>query len=341
MIHLPPPSVFINMVIMCLAMSSEEVINQKNNTPKKEKRIHKSTSYPKGLSSRWLVLVLLVEPASFWGENVWGVVFLLLISAMNKELLTLLPFIRFLVQAMCRNSSATCRWVTGAKPPSPLLMKLKLGFKIPSMDVCLIFLPFSSRFKISTLPSEHWLHIYMYIYRNPNFCYFPAFSDFQVVNLQAQLASLKEQAAQSLLNGSISSGGNLNEKFYGKLPSYEQDFQSWFQLENLNTAPQYDPNLAGNSETMPYSGNRFLDPGPMENYKNSIFPEENISFTSFEEASHHHHHPMAASLDMQGNNRKWAYQDDTDELRSVAFGFIRHSWPEFWSQKHVMYRWRR
>ncbi|KAL6338184.1 hypothetical protein AAG906_015147 [Vitis piasezkii] len=140
----------------------------------------------------------------------------------------------------------------------------------------------------------------------------------QVVNLQAQLASLKEQAAQSLFNGS--SAGNLNEKFFGKLPSYQQDFQSWFQLENLNTVPQFDPNLASNSETMPYSQSGFVDPSPMENYKNSMFPEENVSFASFEEASH-----SMASLDMQGNRRKWAYQDDADELQSVAFGYIRHS----------------
>ena len=144
------------------------------------------------------------------------------------------------------------------------------------------------------------------------------FSGFQVVNLQAQLASLKEQAAQSLLNGS--SAGNLNEKFYGKLPSYQQDFQSWFQLENLDTVPQFDPNLSGNSETMPYSQTGFVDPSLMENYKNSMFPEENISLASFEEPSH----PMT-SLEMQGNSRKWAYQDDADELRSVAFGYIRHS----------------
>lgn len=148
------------------------------------------------------------------------------------------------------------------------------------------------------------------------------FSILQVVNLQAQLASLKEQAAQSLFNGS--SAGNLNEKFFGKLPSYQQDFQSWFQLENLNTVPQFDPNLASNSETMPYSQSGFVDPSPMENYKNSMFPEENVSFASFEEASH-----SMASLDMQGNRRKWAYQDDADELQSVAFGYIRHSWGKF------------
>lgn len=141
----------------------------------------------------------------------------------------------------------------------------------------------------------------------------------QVVNLQAQLASLKEQAAQSLLNGSTA--GNLNEKFYGKLPSYQQDFQTWFQLENLNTVPQFDPNLTSNLQTMPYSQNGIVDPSPVENYKNSTFPEENGSFTSFEEASH----SMASLLDMQGNTRKWAYQDDADELQSMAFGYIRHS----------------
>ncbi|KAK9280942.1 hypothetical protein L1049_003833 [Liquidambar formosana] len=139
----------------------------------------------------------------------------------------------------------------------------------------------------------------------------------QVVSLQAQLASLKQQAAQSYLSGSTTS--NPNEKFYGKIATCPQDFHSWFQLENSNTVPQFDPSLTTNSETMMYSESGLMDPNPMGNYGNSIMPDENVSFSSFEEASQ-----SMASLGMQTNNRKWAFQD-ADDLQSVAFGYFQHS----------------
>ncbi|KAG8640181.1 LOB domain-containing protein 29 [Manihot esculenta] len=138
----------------------------------------------------------------------------------------------------------------------------------------------------------------------------------QVMNLQAQLASIREQAAQSLINGSATA--NPNEKYYGKpaclLP---EDLQSsWFQSGNSNMVPQFNPSpITGNTQ---YGENGFVDiPYAMGNYGKS---STNTSFDSFEEAASH----SISSLDMQKDNRQWTYQD-SDDLRSVAFGYIQHS----------------
>ncbi|KAA8543350.1 hypothetical protein F0562_021155 [Nyssa sinensis] len=141
----------------------------------------------------------------------------------------------------------------------------------------------------------------------------------QVVNLQAQLAYLKEIAAQSFPNGP--SSANPNDRFNGKSTSYPQHHpQSWFQSENSNMMPQFNPNLNSNGETMPYYVNGMINPSSMENYANSVIPEEIVSFSSFEEASH-----SMDSLELQTNGTQWTFQDDTDELQSVAFGYIQHS----------------
>lgn len=133
------------------------------------------------------------------------------------------------------------------------------------------------------------------------------------MHLQAQLACLKEQAAQSMINTS-SATANPNEKYYGKAASLPQDLQSWLQPDNSNMVPQFNPSL-GNGNTT-YAENGFLDPYSMGNYGNS---STSTSFDSFEEASH-----SISSLDMQTDNRRWTYQD-SDDLRSVAFGYIQHS----------------
>ncbi|XAR58631.1 hypothetical protein NMG60_11014106 [Bertholletia excelsa] len=139
----------------------------------------------------------------------------------------------------------------------------------------------------------------------------------QVVNLQAQLASLKEQAARSLLN--VSTGANPYERFYGKFPSYQHDVQSWFQSENPNLMPQLVPNLGSNSGNMACYENGFTNPNSVGTYVNQIITEENVSLASFEEASH-----SMDSLDVRANSRQWPFQDDADELQSVAFGYIQH-----------------
>ncbi|CAK9140671.1 unnamed protein product [Ilex paraguariensis] len=120
----------------------------------------------------------------------------------------------------------------------------------------------------------------------------------QVVNLQAQLASLKEQAAQSLLSGSNST--NFNDRFTGKCPSYPLDVQSWFQSEFFSMMPQFDPNLTGGIGNMPYCEDGSINLG---NYENSVLPEDNISFSNLEEASH----SMDSLHDVQTNSKLWTF----------------------------------
>ncbi|KAL6972309.1 hypothetical protein U1Q18_050790 [Sarracenia purpurea var. burkii] len=123
------------------------------------------------------------------------------------------------------------------------------------------------------------------------------FAYFKVVNLQAQLASLKELAARSFLN--CSTIANSGERFSGKFPSYPQDVQSLLQFENSNTMPQLDPNL-----NVPCYETGLMNPNSsVWDYENLIIPEENDSFSSLEEASH-----SINSHDIQTNGRLWPFQ---------------------------------
>ncbi|WCJ38394.1 LOB domain-containing protein 29 [Euphorbia peplus] len=138
----------------------------------------------------------------------------------------------------------------------------------------------------------------------------------QVINLQAQLASLKEQAAQTLINGSSVATANPNER---KPPLITpQDLQNWFQHSgnsNYSTIPQSNPGGYGENGLN-------MDPYRVGNYGNS----SSSSFDSFEEANSQ----SISSFEMQtdhDHHRQWSthYQDSGDELRSVAFGYFQHS----------------
>ncbi|EXC31928.1 hypothetical protein L484_009778 [Morus notabilis] len=135
----------------------------------------------------------------------------------------------------------------------------------------------------------------------------------QVVNLQAQLASLKElQGAQSFTNASGTV--NPNGKFCGKVLSQHprQDFHGWLDLQSSNTTPQFTSNLSHE--------NRVVNPSPVgNNYAEySLIPDENVSYGSFEEANSF----SMSSLEIQPNNRQlWAFHD-SDELQSMAFGYL-------------------
>lgn len=122
---------------------------------------------------------------------------------------------------------------------------------------------------------------------------------FQVVNLQAQLASLKEQAASQC-------SSNPNDHYSHNFP---QDVQSWFQNHHQGTnMPQFDANFHDNNNNMAYysSGDHQMyahinpRPAPLKN--------ESCSFESME---------------MQG---QWPFdQDDVaDDLQSVPFRYIHH-----------------
>ncbi|GMJ01188.1 ASYMMETRIC LEAVES 2-LIKE 16, lateral organ boundaries-domain 29 [Hibiscus trionum] len=129
----------------------------------------------------------------------------------------------------------------------------------------------------------------------------------QVVNLQAQLASLKElQAAQSGLNGSVTA--NPNDRYLGKHHNL-QDVQSWFHPDSSSMAPDFNPNSYGFMNPTSYSGSS----SGSENY---------VSFTTaFEEAPR-----SMSSFDMQTNDRQWSHcQDVVDELQAIAFGYAQHS----------------
>ncbi|CAL5193726.1 unnamed protein product [Lathyrus oleraceus] len=133
----------------------------------------------------------------------------------------------------------------------------------------------------------------------------------QVVNLQAQLAYMREQAAQRCLNTSFSE--NPNEKSFVK-PSniLPQDLQSWFQMENdSNMSPQLHPNLSSsttNLSTTPqcYNGNAttLMDLNPIiGNYENSGALEETISsFSNFEERCHN-------SMSCHDMQRQWSFHE--------------------------------
>ncbi|KAJ9564834.1 hypothetical protein OSB04_000800 [Centaurea solstitialis] len=151
----------------------------------------------------------------------------------------------------------------------------------------------------------------------------------QVVSLQSQLASLREQAAQSLINGSSCSNYapfNDDHKPNGRLPSYTppQDIQSWVQESETSSCPQYDQqNSSTNNvginminETMNFNSIK-------ENYENySLLKEEERSFSSFQEGSSYSND----SLDMQmmSHNKEWVFQENSEDLHSIAFGYIHH-----------------
>lgn len=95
-----------------------------------------------------------------------------------------------------------------------------------------------------------------------------------MVNLQAQLVYLREQATQRCFNASAAENPN----------------------ENIMGPQGFSPNLITNPSTLQYYGNITpMDPNPIGNYENSGTMEESISFSRFEE-----------SCDMQ---RQWSFHE--------------------------------
>ena len=162
---------------------------------------------------------------------------------------------------------------------------------------------------------------------------FFGFHFWQVFNLQAQLATLKEtQAAQSFPNNSGTV--NPNGRFCAKVESHDDHYQyprqdlvqyGWFGLENSNRVMNSSNLSSCNAETiMPhYDKNGVLtNPNPVGN-KVDFIPEESISYGSFEETNSF---SMSSFESMQPNNRPWAFQEYSDELQSMAFGYAQNSW---------------
>ncbi|KAI3749498.1 hypothetical protein L2E82_20111 [Cichorium intybus] len=144
----------------------------------------------------------------------------------------------------------------------------------------------------------------------------------QVVSLQSQLASLKEQAAQSLLNDSSCLNYPTNDhRPNGRLPSYTppQDIQACFLQSERSciNMSQFDQNSSTNNmnETMDFNSMG------TQHYENSFLKEEDGSFSSFQDGSSY----SIDSLDMQiSHNKEWVFQENTEDLHSVAFGYIHH-----------------
>lgn len=132
------------------------------------------------------------------------------------------------------------------------------------------------------------------------------------------MASLKEQAAHCIINSTTIAANPNDHKFYGggggggggDSHSFSQDVQSWLQSSQN---PQFEANL--NMENVSYyAGGGMNLHNPNVKYENSSFVEENHSFGSFD------------SLEMQSNEEgQWPFQDDADDLQSVAFRYIQHS----------------
>ncbi|KAL4324582.1 hypothetical protein GQ457_11G003200 [Hibiscus cannabinus] len=127
----------------------------------------------------------------------------------------------------------------------------------------------------------------------------------QVVNLQAQLASLKEQAAQAC-------SANPNDKYYpSPAQQLHDDVQSWFHPHDSTMAPPgFNPN---HSSPNSYRENGFSDPTSLGNNEiSSSSGEDRSSFTAIGGEA------PPASLE------QWSFQD-MDDLQSMAFGYALHS----------------
>ncbi|KAK7277531.1 hypothetical protein RJT34_22545 [Clitoria ternatea] len=139
----------------------------------------------------------------------------------------------------------------------------------------------------------------------------------QVVNLQAQLAYLKGQAAQSCSNASINESP-CEKSFEKSSFALPLDLQSWFQVENSNMRQEFLPNLCSTNlaSATQYFGNNALmeDLNPIGvNCENSGGSDESGTFCSFDESSNY-----SMSFNMQTNKTAWAFHE-------LAFGYIADS----------------
>lgn len=132
------------------------------------------------------------------------------------------------------------------------------------------------------------------------------------MNLQAQLASLKEQATHCIINNSSNTSANPNDqKFDGESPSSSpHDLQSWWHsLQNQMVMPQSDAILS-NSANNPYYSSGSMTMSPCVKHENPVF----ASYGS-----------MDTVEDGLCNKQLWPFQDGGDELQSVAFGHLHLS----------------
>ncbi|GER57790.1 LOB domain-containing protein [Striga asiatica] len=134
----------------------------------------------------------------------------------------------------------------------------------------------------------------------------------QVMYLQAQVASLREQAAQCIINSSNSVNPNYDQKFYATSSAFlPQDIESW--LQDQITMPQFEDASQKNFDDYFAPEAMNLNPNHAK-CENTGFEEEKNSFDSMD------------SVELQSsNNGQWIFQDDdADYLQSVAFRYMKH-----------------
>ncbi|CAL9164865.1 LOB domain-containing protein CRL1-like [Musa acuminata AAA Group] len=122
----------------------------------------------------------------------------------------------------------------------------------------------------------------------------------QVVNLQAQLASLRAQAAQGL--GSSTAADRTPRE--DKPPPYHQDNQSFFRTADGRTPP-------------PFSSTPSMD---LDNVVNSRHYDVGSEHISFDDGSF-----AMASPGMQASSWSSAYHHDMEDLQSVALAYLGRS----------------
>lgn len=126
------------------------------------------------------------------------------------------------------------------------------------------------------------------------------------MNLQAQLTSLKAQAAMQDFGSTTSSP--QQEHLYNNYPPYHQDRNGFFQNQNSASNPSTD------GENMMYCENGLLEPnctGPSQNC-NAYFNlhDELVSFSADD----------SSSCEMR------PVYSDMEDLQSVAFAYLHHTW---------------
>ncbi|KAF5195348.1 Lob domain-containing protein crl1 [Thalictrum thalictroides] len=136
----------------------------------------------------------------------------------------------------------------------------------------------------------------------------------QVVNLQAQLAFFKDQAAQNLVSGCSTTSSSQEQKLFEKFHTFpSQDIQGFIASEMSASQQQFHPNPNNSAETL-YHVNELRDPNSLNNYHHMFMPGENDSYNSLED-------PSAGPVDMHTNISKWGFQD-AEDLQSVAFPYL-------------------
>ncbi|GAB2212280.1 hypothetical protein Droror1_Dr00025633 [Drosera rotundifolia] len=141
----------------------------------------------------------------------------------------------------------------------------------------------------------------------------------QVVNLQGLLATLREQAVQTLSQGHSTASSNSAAETQFPRP---EDIQNWLQSEFPTITPQNN-NPSNTDSTLQYCNvERSMDLHSMRNKcAQSMQDKGDGPFRSFEGSSSDY--AIVAHGFEHGEDYRWSYQDG-DDLHSVAFGYYDH-----------------